>query len=154
MPKSILLTLLLLSCGIAHGANFNSTAEVASWCQPYRTAVIMGDGQISVQPTSESQWCWGAFLAIQQLSATIWHKGDYGSILRNCLPEQSRTYDLIKVFLHYSDEHPERSHEKFTDVALSALSAAYPLPICRDAAELRAREGLSAQFDAEKHSPR
>ena len=125
MQKIIVLGLSLVFCA-AHAGDADpfSASEVASWCQPYKTAVLR-DGHLSVQATSDSQACFGAFLAIQQISATS--LGDpHASVLKTCLPEKSGLFDLIKVFLHFADEHPERGHEKFTDVVLSSLWAAYP----------------------------
>ena len=65
-------------------------------------------------------------MAIQQLAATTWSAKSTVSILGTCVPWSARLDELIKVFLRYMDEHPERGHERFSDVALSALWAAYP----------------------------
>jgi hypothetical protein len=101
-----------------------SAAEVASWCEPYRTAVITGD-KIAVRATAASRVCYGAFVAIQQLMGSSWGTSP-GSILRTCEPPTSGLVELIKVFLLYVDQHPERGHEKFTDIALVSLWKAYP----------------------------
>ena len=101
-----------------------TAGEVASWCEPYRTAVLK-DHNVAVQVTADSQVCWGAFIAIQQFAATEF-PGDRNGALHQCLPPASDLVELIKVFLHYSDTHPEMGHWKFTDVVLKALWAAYP----------------------------
>ena len=104
-----------------------TAGEVASWCEPYRHALLV-NGAVSVDSTAQSQSCYGAFITIQQLGATIWDLHDKESLLRTCLPPTSRTVELIQVFLHYTDEHPERGHDKFTAIALVALRKAYPCP--------------------------
>jgi hypothetical protein len=116
---------LLLACGAAQADQGPITAaDVASWCQPFRTA-ILSDGHISMQGTSDSQVCYGAFMAIQQLAATtLSSKND--SVLKACVPANVGLVEIIKVFLHYADEHPERGHDKFTDIVLSSLWTAYP----------------------------
>ena len=131
MHKIMTLGLALVCCAAYAGdADPFSASEVASWCQPYKTAVLH-DGHIGVQATSDSQACYGAFLAIQQFSTTRLG-AVHVSILKTCLPEKSDLLELITVFLHYADEHPERGHEKFTDVVLSSFWEAYP---CRAAAK-------------------
>jgi hypothetical protein len=130
MKRIILLTLLLgfvtASASIrAEDRGSDSAAEVASWCEPYRTAILNGD-HITVNSTPQSIVCWGAFMAIQQLISTTWSAQARESILRVCAPPETYLVELIKVYLHYTDQHPERGHEKFSDVALSALWQAFP----------------------------
>jgi Rap1a immunity proteins len=102
-----------------------SAAEVASWCEPYRTAVL-SNNHVTVKTTAQSPVCWGAFLAIQQLGSIYERDDSSESILRTCSPPNSRLTEFIKIFLRYSDEHPERGHEKFIQVALDSLWKAYP----------------------------
>jgi hypothetical protein len=127
--RKTLLAALLLACGVAHRANsddFDTAAEVASWCQPYKTAVEK-DGYVSVTATAESQVCFGAFLAIQQLSPmTV--SGKPSPYLRTCIPENVRLVELIKVFMRYVEERPQVGHRKFADVVLLSLWDAYPCP--------------------------
>lgn len=123
--RKLAILALLLTWNAARAEETAITAgELASWCQPYRTATV-SNHNITVQATSESQVCYGAFLAIQQFAATTLGS-DHASILKTCVAEKSGLLELIKVFLHYMDEHPERGHEKFTNVVLSSLWAAYP----------------------------
>jgi hypothetical protein len=101
-----------------------TAAEMVSWCEPYRKAVIKGDS-IAVAPGPSAELCYGAFLAVQQLSATT-VTAPTDSILRVCAPAQATPLSFIKAFLAYSDAHPERAQERFAGVALKALWAAYP----------------------------
>jgi len=125
---------LALVCCAAHASDADSfsASEVASCSQPYRTAVL-NDGHMALQATSDSQACYGAFLAIQQISATSLGNA-HVSVLKTCLPEKADLLELTTVFLHYADKHPERGHEKFTKVVLSSFWAAYS---CRPSAKAK-----------------
>jgi len=101
-----------------------TTAEMASWCEPYRKAVIKGD-TVSMPPGPSGELCYGAFLAIQQLSATT-VTAPTDSILRVCAPAQATPLSFIKAFIAYSDEHPDVARERFAGIVLKALWAAYP----------------------------
>jgi hypothetical protein len=111
-------------CANAATAGPITAAEMASWCEPYRKAVIKGDS-ISVAPGPATELCYGAFLAIQQLSATT-VSAPTDSILRICAPPQATPLSFVKTFLAYSDAHPEQAQERFAGIALKALWAAYP----------------------------
>jgi hypothetical protein len=43
---------------------FITAEEMASWCQPYKTAIVR-NSQVQITPTEDSQVCFGAFMAIQ-----------------------------------------------------------------------------------------
>jgi hypothetical protein len=108
------------------GGGMLTAGEVASWCEPYRTAFINGNS-VSAQNNLTTQTCFGAFLAIQQLATTRLLGASRGA-LRLCLPPTSTTVELVKVFIRYAVTHPEVDHTKFTDVALASLWAAFPCP--------------------------
>ena len=101
-----------------------TAAEMASWCEPYRKAVIKGD-TVSVPPGPSAELCYGAFLAIQQLGATTLTTPT-DSMLRVCAPAQATPLSFIKAFLAYYDAHPDQAQERFAGIALKALWAAYP----------------------------
>jgi hypothetical protein len=131
MNRSQLALVILLIVGTpsarALDAQGNITAgEMTSWCEPYRAAVLK-DHQVTVQATRDSRVCFGAFMAIQQLSVTML-PGESRNALRECLPPSTTLVELIKVFIRYSDMHPEMGHWRFTDVALNSLAAAFPCP--------------------------
>jgi hypothetical protein len=111
-------------CAGAESSGPITAAEMASWCEPYRKAVIKGD-TVSVPPGPLAELCYGAFLAIQQLSATTL-TAPTDSLLRVCAPAQATPLSFIKAFLTYYDAHPDQAQERFAGVALKALWAAYP----------------------------
>jgi hypothetical protein len=128
MRKAIMLVL-LLACGAAQvcrAEGFITAEEVASWCQPYRTAVVR-DAQVSVSATADSPVCFGAFLATQQFINVNLSSGT-PPIFGVCAPPESTATELIKVYLRYLDEHPEQGHQRFSIVVLASLRNAYPCP--------------------------
>ena len=69
--------------------------------------------------------CWGAFLAVQQF-ATLKISGSRRMMFRVCLPEDTKTIQLILVFDAYLRKHPERQEEPFTIVAMGSFYQAFP----------------------------
>ena len=104
-----------------------SASEVASWCRPYKDALLQGH-TIVMHRTEATQACTGAFIAIQQLSDTSSSTDKFVSLLGDCAPTESTMVDLIKAFVRYEETHPEQGHLRFIDVALLSLRAAYPCP--------------------------
>jgi Rap1a immunity proteins len=103
-----------------------TAAEVASSCEPFRTAVLAGD-TATYEHSWHSEQCYGAFMAIHQLIGLRWAEQTAETpVLLICAPVTSRDIELIRVFLHYMDEHPQEGHEQFVSPMLSALQGAYP----------------------------
>jgi hypothetical protein len=50
--------------------SFTTAAKLASWCEPYRKAVLNGN-EITVQDIPESAQCYGVFMAVQQFGHTL-----------------------------------------------------------------------------------
>jgi hypothetical protein len=106
---------------------------MASYCEPYRHATTTGhnpDGSENIDvpgATVQSAYCWGAFALFQDLSRMI--PSNYPApYLPMCTPPHATRLELLKVFLRFMDEHPERGHEPFGWVLSSAIWAAYPRP--------------------------
>jgi hypothetical protein len=97
--------------------------EIASACRGVASAPIQGN-QVWFARDYPSGLCWGAFATIQELSTIQWPNGTM--MLGACPPPASTRIELIKVFLRYTDDHPEMLHESFAAVVLPALVQAYP----------------------------
>jgi hypothetical protein len=102
-----------------------SALQVQSWCTAIVNAPIRSDGSFFLEATPESNFCWGAFAAVQGLSA-----GKYAgeSLLRICAPTKSTRIEMIKIFSNFLNKHPEQSHLDFIPVAMCALWEAFPCP--------------------------
>ena len=81
---------------------------------------------IYVPQSPTAQFCWGGFAAIQQLTVLTDEHGR--RLLEACVPAESTRLELIKVFLRYTDDHPEQARFPFAQVAVMALGRAYPCP--------------------------
>ena len=101
-----------------------SALELESWCKFIDTAPMRSDGTVGIPMTSRAQYCWGAFGAILQLSTAA--DSDGVTLLKICPPRKSTEVQVIKIFVRYVERHPEQAHLLFTQVALYALTEAFP----------------------------
>jgi hypothetical protein len=69
--------------------------------------------------------CWGAFTALQQ--SLVYSGSDGKPLLGVCAPAEGTRLQLVQVFSSYARQHPEKHHYEFMDMALIALSVAFPL---------------------------
>jgi Rap1a immunity proteins len=106
-----------------------TASEVSSWCQPYR-APLLKNGVATVQQSPMGQFCFGAFFTLAAMTA-VPSADAVGATpaLGICPPDNSRTSDFIRIFLHYMDEHPEQGPEFFLSVAVTAFRNAYPCSV-------------------------
>jgi hypothetical protein len=124
------LALLFLAGGLifAVPSRAETSAQMAGFCEPYRAAFYVGEGKIRVKSNENSFVCWGAFASIQGLGTLVLREGD-GTMLHLCLPARSGRLELIKVFIRYMDQHPNRGHEDFGPLVLDSLWEAFPCPV-------------------------
>jgi len=129
--KRLLFVVLLgvVSSAVVHA---QSAEEMASNCKDFATARVSND-TVAVPSTNDSGICWGAFLSFQSAIGFFGHEyldGTYSPTLRPifgvCAPKDSTTSQLIKVFISYTDRHPEQLHKDFFVVALFAGREAFP----------------------------
>jgi Rap1a immunity proteins len=128
MIKWILLCLPLSAIAGSHQASeekYPTAEEMMGWCDAYKTSTSDGE-LITVTSTMHSQACYGAFLTAQQFATTALDRRSRTSVLKVCVPGNAGLLELMKVFMHYMDEHPQRGHEKFTDVLLASWWEAWP----------------------------
>lgn len=102
-----------------------TTEEMLSACRPITVAKVSG-GTIDFEETFETGICWGAFAAIQRLSATVDHNEK--PLLFSCPPEDSTQTQIITIFVRYAEKHPEKYHQDFVFSAIAALKEAFPCP--------------------------
>ncbi len=112
---------LILTTGSVQGET--TALEMVSACRGVASAPIQGN-QVWFARDYPSGLCWGAFATIQDLSTVQLTDGT--AMLGSCPPVPSNRVELIKVFLKYADDHPEKLHNSFAAVFLEALFQAYP----------------------------
>ena len=118
----------ILASGLFAGspAASQSAQEMASFCEPIVNAKAVGEGRIQVTTSFETGQCWGAFRALQQLSAlTLDGKT---RALPLCLPEETKLSQLVKIFYRHVQKKPAIGHEPFALVAFWVLWDAFPCP--------------------------
>lgn len=96
--------------------------RMRSYCQAVIEAKSNPNGSISIDENFLSGWCWGAFGALQNLGRLY----DTKPTLGFCAPAESTLTQHAAVFSAYTDKHPERLHEDWYLVALTALQEAFP----------------------------
>lgn len=122
----------LALAGWSQCSSAESAADMASFCDPYRQAVITGrtvdgSGVLNVPAASvNSNFCWGAFAMFQGLLVVTPYGRDEHPYLLVCAPPTSSRLELVKIFLRYMDEHPETGHEDFAKLLLRVMWKTFP----------------------------
>ena len=109
-------------------ASAQSAGEMLSACRPVAQAEL-SDNYVRFERTFASGMCWGAFLAIQ--SAIVWANADGSRLFAVCAPTESKTTQLVAVFIEYAQRNPQRHHEPFFEVAIASLRTSFPCSVSR-----------------------
>lgn len=125
MPSLKIGAITLMLCLSPIRARAESALEVQSWCQVIANAKLGPDNAIFYVRSSQTEFCWGAFAAIQELSKLGW-SDTKELMLEICAPEQSTRLQYIKIFSKYVTDHPEMAHQDFAYIARLALHDAFP----------------------------
>lgn len=133
---AVVTTLLLVSGAFSTMSRAETAEEMASNCKEIVQAKVLDEGDrgvaLSVPTDFSSGICWGAFLSFQ--SAITSYGYGYSDGKRDSSPTpffgacavKASTSQLVKVFVHYTDGHPERLNEDFFVVAVDAAQEAFP----------------------------
>jgi hypothetical protein len=121
---AILAISFLAGATTGHAQDMETALEMQSWCKPFATAQLKQGGYFAMPPGNESQVCWGAFAAIQQLSSIVYNDGK--AMLGICARASSTRIQFIQIFLQYANQHPEQADMDFAGVARRALSEKFP----------------------------
>jgi Rap1a immunity proteins len=119
---TVRLALLFSLLAAPMSARAQTALEAESQCRDFATIDIRADGKVGIPPTA--QFCWGAFAATQQLIVLGDDRGL--PLLKVCPPSAITRVQLIKVFLSFSQRHPELAHLSFGQVVWSALDESFP----------------------------
>jgi hypothetical protein len=133
------LTALLLLCLAPLDSRAETALEVESWCKPIANAAFGENGEISYHSNSDTEFCWGAFATIEELSRVL-SSYSYNDntltctpLIGICAPSAVTRVQMIKIFSKYVDEHPDKSHLEFAVIARLSLAEAFP---CREGVPL------------------
>ena len=121
------LTALALALSIAVAPAVAETAmQVRNWCKFMDQVQIDAERRLTIPNKFAAGFCWGAFAALQVTGRMVANKAQRP--LHFCAPPDSSRVGDIKIFLRYTERHPELAQEDFAIVALDALIEAYPCP--------------------------
>ena len=126
--KWLLVTILLLvpSC-------FASTAqidgnELVSRCKPFFDDVS-GAGMTTLSNTDRLSmgYCAGYVAAVLDM-ATLWKavEGNTSRAIHPCIPEEVPNEQIFKILKKWTDNHPEKLHERADSIIIWALTDAFP----------------------------
>ena len=123
MRKAGFLALIcLLFCGAAKA---ETSLDLASSCKQLRSVTAGAKAKVTILRTFNNGFCWGAFAALQGLSATKWPESDK-SLLGFCAPRESTRIQFIQIFVRYLEQRPDEGGVPFAEVAIRALADAFP----------------------------
>ncbi len=126
MKRLALIFMLCLLSGVAYA---DTAGVLASQCRPFMETESLSGGEIYFDSTYDTGVCWGTFEMVQNLIVLTEWKGENSSrIFKVCAPEKSRRLQLIKIFIKYMDEHPEKLHESILNTTLESLRSVWPCP--------------------------
>jgi hypothetical protein len=78
----------------------DSAGAYLSYCRPVAAAKVLGSDQIQFPLNAQTEKCWGAFTAIQQMIPII-EAGADTPLLRVCAPVSGMTTQLVAVFVSF-----------------------------------------------------
>ena len=107
-----------------HAQRLETTLQMQSQCKRFAAIEVGGGGRFAMPQDSNSQSCWGAFAAIQELGRIVDEEGR--PLLRFCVRPTSTRIQFIKIFLRYAEQHLEQSDLDFAYVVQRALAEAFP----------------------------
>jgi hypothetical protein len=111
-----------LCCAKRSGAE--TTEEMLSNCRPFTQANV-GDGKVEIESDYHTGVCWGAFSMVQALLSAR-NSETKKPMLWACAPATSTRTQLISVFVHYAESHPEKYSDIFLQGVVDAMQQAFP----------------------------
>jgi Rap1a immunity proteins len=118
--------LLLIVVGLccAKPSRAETTEEMLSACRPFTQANV-ADGKVRIESDYDTGVCWGAFSVVQALLSAR-NLETKKPMLWACAPDTSTRTQLISVFVHYAESHPEKYSDIFLQSVVDAMQQAFP----------------------------
>ncbi len=93
-------------------------------CQPLQRGMHVDRDKVFLSTGVNVQQCWGFIEAVQEFS--ILADQDGKTLLGACPDEDTKTVQIVKVFVDYARAHPDRLSLPAADVAYNAMADAFP----------------------------
>lgn len=109
-----------------------STMEMMEKCKPLADAVPLPNSNAWISSTTfESGTCYGAFVALHELSYDkVYFVGDASRrdtmLSGACPPDGIGVVQMVRIFDAHARQHPEIQHQGFSRTAREALRLAFP----------------------------
>lgn len=121
-----LIGLTLTAVAVVYGslAYAQSGKEMLQSCQPLQRGMHVDRDKVFLSTGVNVQQCWGFIEAVQEFS--ILADQDGKTLLGACPDEDTKTVQIVKVFVDYARAHPDRLSLPAADVAYNAMADAFP----------------------------
>jgi hypothetical protein len=103
-----------------------STQEMLRMCKDILESKINVEGTLTFKTSFKSGVCWGSFGTFQGLSRFAIGGEGRKKYLKICAPSKSTLTQFIKIFEAYAEKNPQKLHEDWDLIALTALWQAFP----------------------------
>jgi hypothetical protein len=108
----VLIASLILNCEVAFGQDYTTANGMMPGCR----RIVAYEASPNTSAAYDTGMCAG-------IIGTLFY---FGSALGFCSPERANRGQALRVVVQYIDARPARMHERFQDLALEALKAAWP----------------------------
>jgi hypothetical protein len=105
MKKFAVLFIVGILCAGCIKLHAETTEKLLSDCRPVTQAKVTGDGGVEMDSNFEYGFCWGTFATIDQMLMAI-NSATKRPIFGVCLPKDHTRYQMIAIFVRYTEKHP------------------------------------------------
>ncbi|MBN9061460.1 MAG: hypothetical protein J0H41_03340 [Rhizobiales bacterium] len=109
---------------LASPSHGQTALEMSVGCRLIAYAPQNASGVVNAPLTFETGRCWGGFLALQQ--ASLYRDERNRPSMNLCLPPESTLTQLVRIFVRYTDSHPEEIGENWFRIAHKSMASAFP----------------------------
>jgi Rap1a immunity proteins len=103
-----------------------TAGEMLHACQILQRGIrVKGDSAFLPSETAAQQ-CWGFMSAVQEYSVLVDQTGS--RLLSACPAPDTKTTQIVDVFVKYAKAHPEKSDTPAAAAAFNAMADAFPCP--------------------------
>jgi len=103
-----------------------TAGEMLHACETLQRGKRIEGNSVFLPPGKDSQQCWGFMSAVQQYSVLADQSGN--RLLSTCPAPDTKTTQIVDVFVKYAKAHPEALNMLAAAVAYNAMAEAFPCP--------------------------
>jgi hypothetical protein len=103
-----------------------TAGEMLHACQTLQRGMRITGDTAFLPSGTEAQQCWGFMSAVQEYSVLADQAGT--RLLNACPAADTKTTQIVEVFVKYAKAHPERLNTPAAAAAYNAMADAFPCP--------------------------